>query len=177
MRRTVIPRAVILLAAMTAAAGCSVTSPSSPSSAPQAARPTGRATAGSAVAAAERRVRCGAQQQPPVTPLPAGFMAEAAVLCPLTLAPVHGQRHVGYHKQEATRGLGPLLAALRRRVPPPTPGTVCPAQAIPVTWLFLIGRDGQIIRPVIPDDACGQPQLQVLHALRHVPWVTVSAAG
>jgi hypothetical protein len=32
--------------------------------------------------------------------------------------------------------------------------------------LFLIGRDGQIVRSVTPTDGCGLPQPQVLAALQ-----------
>jgi hypothetical protein len=39
--------------------------------------------------------------------------------------------------------------------------------------LFLFGRDGQIIRPVIPVGGCQIPPQQVLAALHSVPWVTV----
>jgi hypothetical protein len=114
------------------------------------------------------------RQQPASTGLPAGFAAEAAVLCPLTM---RGRGHSGFPKQETDRGLAPLMAALRRPREPPTPGTACAAQAVPVPLLFLIGRTGRVIRPVIPDDACGRPQQQFLHALQHLPWVTVSGAG
>jgi hypothetical protein len=35
--------------------------------------------------------------------------------------------------------------------------------------LFLIGRDGQIVRPVTPTDGCGLPQPELLAALQLVP--------
>lgn len=180
MRRTVFPAAVMLLAAALAATGCSASAPatSAPaSSAPHTSHPARRGTADPAVAAAERRVRCGPDRQQASVPLPAGFVPAAAVLCPLVVRLVHEPGHVRYPKQEASRGLAPLLAALRLRSPPPTPGTVCAVQAVPTTWLFLISRDGQVIRPEIPDGACGQPLPQFLHALQHLPWVTVSGAG
>jgi hypothetical protein len=41
--------------------------------------------------------------------------------------------------------------------------------------LFLIGRDGQVSRPVIPVGGCQIPLPQVLAALERVPWVTVHA--
>jgi hypothetical protein len=49
---------------------------------------------------------------------------------------------------------------------------ICPVQLIAIGTLFLIDRDGHIIRPVIPAGECGQPQSGFLNALRHLPWVT-----
>ncbi len=129
------------------------------------------------MAATERRVRRGPDRQQASVPLPGGFVPAAAVLCPLVVRLVHEPGHVRYPRQEASHGLAPLMAALRLRPPPPTPGTACAAQAVPVTWLLLISRDGQVIRPVIPDGPCEQPLPQFLHALQHLPWVTVPGAG
>jgi len=41
----------------------------------------------------------------------------------------------------------------------------CPTPLVILT-LFLIGRDGQIVRPVTPTDGCGLPQPQLLAALQ-----------
>ena len=178
MRPTVFPfpGAVILLAAVLAAAACSASSPPA-SATPRASLPTGRAATGPAVAAAERRVHCGPQQRQASVPLPAGFVADAAVLCPLAVRPLRGQGHGGYPKQEAGHGLAALVAALRRRPAPPASDMVCATQAVAVPVLFLIGPDGQVIRPVIPHDACGRPLPQVLDVLQHLRWVTVPDAG
>lgn len=170
MTRTAIHRAVILLATAAVAAGCTA------SSAPRIIRRPGSAPPGSAVTAAERQVRCGVHQQQASTQLPAGFVAEAAVFCALAVRTGHGQGHSGYRKQEAGRGLAPLVAALLRRPAPPTPGVGCAVPAIPVPLLFLIDRAGKVVRPVIPDDACGQPDQQVWHALQRMPWNTPRAA-
>jgi hypothetical protein len=180
MRRTTFSGVVMLLGAALAATGCTASAPaSSPpaSSSPHTSRPVGHGTADPAVAAAERRVRCGPDRQQASVPLPPGFVAAAAVLCPLVARLAHEPGHVRYPKQVASHGLAPLMAALRLRPPPPTPGTVCAVQAVPVTWLLLINRAGRVIRPEIPDGACGQPPPQFLHALQHLPWVTVSGAG
>jgi hypothetical protein len=166
MMRAATHRTAVLLAAAALAAGCSAPVQSNP------AHGAGRSPARSAVAAAEREVHCGNTRQQPTAPLPAGFAADAAVLCAPAVRQVGGRGHVGYVKQVADRGLAPLVAALRRPSGQPTPGMICPTQLIVVPPLFLINRDGQIIRPMIPSNACHQPQLQVLNALRHVPWVT-----
>jgi hypothetical protein len=44
-------------------------------------------------------------------------------------------------------------------------GVTCPTPLVILT-LFLIGRDGQIVRPVTPTDGCGLPQPQLLAALQ-----------
>jgi hypothetical protein len=133
------------------------------------------AGAGPAVARAEQQVHCGTNQR--AIPLRAGFVAAAAVLCPLTMRRLHGPAHVVSRKQVADHGLAPLVAALRRPPEHLPPGTVCAAQAVAVPVLFLIGPAGQIIRPVIPSDGCGRPQQQVLDALQRLPWVITHASG
>jgi hypothetical protein len=163
-------RTAILLAATTVAAGCAA---SSWSAHPAVARPPHRrATAGRAVAAAERRVRCGQWWQQARIPLPAGFAAEAAVLCDPAVHLADGQGRAVDIERVADRGLAPLVAALRRPSERPEPGMICPAQLVVVPLLLLIDQEGQIIRPVIPADGCGQPQQQVLNALQRIPWVT-----
>lgn len=173
---TVLRRTAILLAAATLAAGCTASSPS------KAAPGTSRTAAGSAatagpVAAAVRRVHCGRHRQQASIPLPAGFVADAAVRCDLTVRLLHGRGRVVYHEQVADRGLAPLVAALRRPSERPAPDVACPVQAIIMPLLFLIDRDGRIIRPVIPRDVCWQPQQQALDALQRVPWVTAHSTA
>jgi hypothetical protein len=173
MRRAALQRAAIFLAAAMAAAGCTTSSsPNVPPIGPMITRPAGP---GPAVARAEQRVHCGTSQR--AIPLPAGFVAAAAVLCPLTLRRLHGPAHVVSRKQVADHGLAPLVAALRRPPEHLPPGTVCAAQAVAVPLLFLISAAGQIIRPVIPSDGCGRPQQQALDALQRLPWVTTHASG
>lgn len=158
-------RTVILLAAVTVAPGCTASSHSTVT------HPTGRATAGSAMAEAEQRVRCGQRLQQASLPLPAGFVADAAVLCRLTVRVVHGRGRVVYFERVADRGLALLVAALRRPSERPTPGMICTTQLVIVPLLLLIDQEGHIVRPAIPTDGCGRPQQQVLVALQHVPWV------
>jgi hypothetical protein len=126
------------------------------------------------IAPAARRVQCGKPWQQPRARPPAGFVAAAAVECvpaPRSLAHRHG-RPV-FTKRVADHGLAPLVAALRSPPGQHTPGIMCPLPT-PMPVLFLFGRDGQIIRPVIPD-GCQIPLQQFLAALHSVPWVTVRA--
>ena len=166
MIRAAICGAAIFIAAATLTAGCSAAAPQ------QGAGPrAGGVSAQSAITGAERRVNC-AQPPPQPTALPAGFAASAAVLCLPALSLAGGHGHGGVAKRIADRGLAPLIAALRRPSARPSPGVICPVQLIAIGTLFLIDRDGHIIRPVIPAGECGQPQAGFLDALRHLPWVT-----
>jgi hypothetical protein len=162
---------VILLAAAAFAVGCTA--------APQrkAADPQGAAGARSALTLGEQRVDCSTQWQQASRPLPAGFVADGAVLCTLTTKPAHGGGHIVFVKKVAGHGLAPLVAALRRPSAGLSPGIICPTQLVAVAPLFLIDADGLVIRPAIPTNACGQPQPQVLGALQHVPWVIFRARG
>jgi hypothetical protein len=175
MTRTMIKAAtrgtVILLAAAAFAAGCTA--------APQrkAAPPPGAAGARPALTLGEQRVDCSTPWRQASRPLPVWFVADGAVLCALTTKPAHGGDRVVFVKQVADHGLAPLVAALRRPSARPSPGMICPTQLVVVAPFFLIDADGLVIRPVIPTDACGQPEPQVQDALQHVPWVTVHARG
>jgi hypothetical protein len=170
MMKAATPGTVILLAAATFAAGCTAV-PQRKAPHPRAARQTE-----SAITLAEQRVHCSGQWRQASEPLPATFLAKSAVLCSLNIELAHGSGPVVFTEQVADHGLAPLVAALRGRPGRPAPGTVCPAQLVVVAPLFLINADGQVIRPVIPTDACGQPQPQVLDALQHVPWVTAQVS-
>jgi hypothetical protein len=99
-------------------------------------------------------------------------VADAAVLCFLTVGGVHGQGHAVYVERVADRGLARLAAALRRPSERSAPGMARPVQLVIVPLLLLIDQQRHIVRPVIPSDGCGQPQQQVLDALQHIPWVT-----
>jgi len=99
-------------------------------------------------------------------------------LCATVVRLVRGREHVVFSERAADRGLGPFGAALRLPSARPTPGVVvsCPVQLVTLV-VFLIDRDGQIIRPVIPTGGCELALRQVLAALGHVPWVTVHASA
>jgi hypothetical protein len=156
----------IILGAAVVATGC--TAPSHPT----AVRHGGGVSV--RVAAAERRVRCAQWWQQHASPLPAGFVAAAAVRCTEAFIEVHGQDREGWIEQQANRDLAPLVAALREPSTRSTRLIICPL--ILPTALFLINRQGQIAQPVIPADICGIPPQQVQTALQHVPWVTVHPA-
>jgi hypothetical protein len=117
-------------------------------------------------------VHCGEPWQQPRA-LPAGFAASGAVLCAPSVNLVNGSGRAGFTERVADRGLATLVAVLQRPSAQLAPGLICAAQLVAVPVLFLIGRDGQIVRPVIPTDECGQPQPEVLDALQHVPWLTL----
>jgi hypothetical protein len=122
---------------------------------------------------AEQQVSCGRPRQSS-RPLPPGFIADVAVLCEPVLRQLHGRHRIVVIRQVADHGLTALVAALRRPSVQPSPGLMCPLLIVPVTLLYLIDRDGDIVRPKIPTDACGQPQQQFFDALRLVPWVASS---
>ena len=166
MMRIARPGTAILLAVAALTAGCTAPIPS------QTAHRGGGESARAVLASAERRVRCAEIRHQPGARLPAGFAAEAAILCDTAIKLVHKREHAVFTERVADRGLAPLIAALRRPSAPSTPGVSCPAQ-LATLQLFLIDHHGQIIRPAIPVAGCELPQQQFLAALRHVPWVTV----
>jgi len=121
---------------------------------------------------AQWRVQCGKPWQQPRALPPARFVAAAAVECvPALRNLAHRHGRPVFTKRVADHGLAPLVAALRSPPGQHTPGIMCPLPT-PMPVLFLFGRDGQIIRPVIPD-GCQIPLQQFLAALHSVPWVTV----
>jgi hypothetical protein len=125
------------------------------------------------IAPAERTVQCGKPWAQPRALVPAGFVAAAAVECvPALRNLAHRHGRPVFTKRVADHGLAPLVTALRPPPGQPTPGIMCPLPT-PMPVLFLFGRDGQIIRPVIPVDGCQIPLHQVPAALHSVPWVTV----
>ena len=128
------------------------------------------------VAATEQRVRCGQGRQQPGGPPPAGFVAGAAILCVQTFGQVHGRTRVVWIKWEAKHDLTPLVTALRKPSAHFTAPGDCPERRFRPMTLFLIDHRGQIAQPAIPHDGCGQPQQQVLTAVRRLPWITVRAA-
>jgi hypothetical protein len=167
MTRATICRGAVLLALVTLAAGCGAVLPKQ-----DARHPAGDASAKSAIiTSAERSVDCSKPWQQPRA-LPAGFVADAVVRCSPGLNLANGIGHARFIKQVADRDLAPLLTALREPSLQPPAGVVCADQFTPVPVLFLIGPHGQVARPVIPTNGCGQTLSTVLDALQHVPWVT-----
>lgn len=117
------------------------------------------------------------QPQQASTPLPAGFVTDAAVLCVPRVRDVHGRGHLVFTKRVAHRGLAALVTALRRPVLPASPGEVCATDFVIPPLLFLIDPGGQVVRPMLPADACGHPAQPVLNALHHVPWEPARASA
>jgi len=76
--------------------------------------------------------------------------------------------------QRAESNLGPLVAALHASSRHPKPGMMCPMLAMLPTHIVLIAKDGSMISPNIPVDACGTEQQQVIAALNSLSWQTLS---
>jgi hypothetical protein len=129
------------------------------------------------VAQAVRSVRCAQPwQEQGGVPLPAGFVAEAAIRCIYTDQNVPGQGVWQFElRQVSYRGLAPLAAALKRPSVRPPASLACAAPGVHVQPFVLRGRDGRIMAPRLPTEACGNPQHQALAALQALHWVTESA--
>lgn len=109
------------------------------------------------------------------TSLPKGLHLTAVFECDSGSETVSGRgRWLVQSEREATHDLGVLLAALRRPSQVARGNLVCPAVAISVPSFVVVGGGGQVLRPRIPTDACGQPQEQALDALASLPWTIVS---
>jgi hypothetical protein len=76
--------------------------------------------------------------------------------------------------ERATSDLAPLVAALRLSSTHRPPGTMCPMLAMLPPQLVLIAKDGSMLSPAFPLEACGLVQPAVLAALSERPWQTVS---
>jgi hypothetical protein len=76
--------------------------------------------------------------------------------------------------QRSDSDLTGLINALRQ--PPAThrPGSVCPALAVVLPEVVLIGANGQKLIPRLPATGCGVTQSQVLVALNTLHWQPVS---
>jgi hypothetical protein len=76
--------------------------------------------------------------------------------------------------QRSDSDLTGLISALR--TPPAThrPGSVCPAVAVVLPEVVLIGANGQKLIPRLPTSGCGLTRSQVLVALNALRWQPVS---
>jgi len=100
----------------------------------------------------------------------AAFECEEEVV----LVPGRGQWVVEVERK-ATRGLGPLVAALRRpNAGSPPAGVACATAYIADPLIGLEERSGKLVRPTIPVDECGQPQSETIRAVLQLHWRTVS---
>jgi hypothetical protein len=161
---------------MAAAGAVSCGSVRHSATAPAAPSPRG---AGSAMgfAPAARKVHCLSPERQPVgVPLPTGFTAVAAIRCIQADQAVPGRGLWQFElRQVADNGLARLTGALRRPSVTAPPNTACAEPEISVPPFMLLGRDGRMIYPKLPTGKCGNPQPQVLTAVRGLRFVTVSA--
>ena len=140
---------------------------------------TSPASPGSTLNQAVNSVQCKGtdQEQTGGVPLPAGFVAQAAIRCIYTQRQVPGQGVYQFQlRQVAYNGLAQLTTALKRpsAVAPPA-NVACAAPGIGVEPFTLLGKNGQLISPLLPTTQCGEPQQQTLIALRALHWRTVAA--
>ena len=66
----------------------------------------------------------------------------------------------------ADTNLGPFLADLRAPSQARRTDVMCPDLVILVPWFGLVDDAGNVMRPVLPTDACGKPQTAVIAALQ-----------
>lgn len=76
--------------------------------------------------------------------------------------------------QRSDSDLAGLISALRQPPAPHRPGTVCPALAVVLPEVVLIGANGQKLIPRLPATGCGLIQSPVLVALNTLRWRPVS---
>lgn len=106
--------------------------------------------------------------------LPVGFHAVAAVRCETVVRTVAGDGEWQFADAlRADSGLAALLAALGQpSETPPTGMYACTAIGVLVPDFGLVDATGRVIRPRLPQTACGQPLPQVLTAVNNLPWRT-----
>jgi hypothetical protein len=66
----------------------------------------------------------------------------------------------------ADTNLGPFLAALRAPSQTRRTDVICPDLVILVPWFGVVDDAGNVMRPLLPTDACGKPQMAVIAALQ-----------
>jgi len=153
--------AAVALSATALAHGVSGTRPTSP---------------GLTLNQAIKSVSCaGTDQEQKGVPLPAGFVAQAAIRCIYTRREVPGQGVWQFQlTQVAYNALAQLTTALKRPSVTAPANTACAAPGIGVEPFVLWGSNGQVIAPRLPTTICGVPQQQALTALRALHWQTVA---
>ena len=162
----------LAVAVAVAASGCGTAHPPAGRAAPSPSAP-GNLTALARVA---RGVHCPPGPSPVSAPLPADFVAAAAIRCVETERVVPGRGVWLFElRQVADHGLARLAAALRRPSIAPPPNLMCAVPAVSVTAFVLVGRDRRLVCPRLPTGECGNPQPEALLAVQDLHWVTVSA--
>lgn len=111
----------------------------------------------------------------PSGPLPDSFVPVTVLRCVTgtKLIPGKGLFLAGT-LQRADSDLGPLVAALHASSGHRKPGQMCPMLVMLPQHIVLIAKDGSMISPTIPVDACGTDQQQVIAALSSLSWQTLS---
>ena len=75
----------------------------------------------------------------------------------------------------ADTNLGPFLADLRAASQTRRTDVMCPDLVILVPWFEVVDDVGNVIRPLLPTDACGKPQTAVIAALQALPFRVTQA--
>ncbi|MEV4627203.1 hypothetical protein AB0J90_13020 [Micromonospora sp. NPDC049523] len=107
----------------------------------------------------------------PAGNVPADFVAVAALRCTVVTPEPAGPTVIREERVDGA-GLDGLLAALA------TPWATRRAEACLLAlrvspYVALVAADGTAIRPALPVDGCGQPQVEVVDAISGLPWRTV----
>ncbi|WP_326558361.1 hypothetical protein [Micromonospora sp. NBC_01796] len=107
----------------------------------------------------------------PAGNVPADFVAVAALRCTVVTPEPAGPTVVREERVDGP-GLDGLLTALA------TPwatqrADVCLLALRVSPYVALVAADGTAIRPALPLDGCGQPQVGVVEAISGLPWRTV----
>jgi hypothetical protein len=75
----------------------------------------------------------------------------------------------------ADTNLGPFLADLRAPSHARRTDVMCPDLVILVPWFGVVDDAGNVMRPLLPTDACGKPQTAVIAALQALPFRVTQA--
>jgi hypothetical protein len=75
----------------------------------------------------------------------------------------------------ADTNLGPFLADLRAPSQARRTDVMCPDLVILVPWFGVVDDAGNVMRPLLPTDACGKPQTAVIAALQALPFRVTQA--
>ena len=114
----------------------------------------------------------------PAQSIPAGFTPVAVVEClyPDRVAPAPGGG-TGERKLASVTGLRGLMTTLRQAAAAGNPtGPLCIGRPV-VPWLVLIGQDGQLIRPLLPNVRCGTTVTPVLASLKAMTWINLGSSS
>jgi hypothetical protein len=101
------------------------------------------------------------------TRLPAAVQIKAVVRCETVQRSYPGIGSWTVQLAEvADTNLGPFLADLRALSQTRRTDVICPDLVILVPWFGVVDDAGNVMRPLLPTDACGKPQTAVIAALQ-----------